>query len=174
MLRGTIVESIPGRSVTIQLVTGELRVVPYNETFYAGPDQTVTSRPMPTTGTANEEPGVELRRRSMAAVGVGIGALSLVPVSLAVAIFGWAEQKRCEQDTSMAGYEVRPDGRIIKECGGEVIAGGVLGTLVLAPLGIILIVHGAKKVPVERRTGVSLVPWGATANGAGGTLRVTF
>lgn len=37
MMRGTIVESIPGDHVTIQLVTGEVRTIPAAEITYAGP-----------------------------------------------------------------------------------------------------------------------------------------
>ncbi|MEM1414543.1 MAG: hypothetical protein AAGH15_06570 [Myxococcota bacterium] len=37
LLRGTIVESVPGEKVVIQLVTGELREIPASEVVYAGP-----------------------------------------------------------------------------------------------------------------------------------------
>jgi hypothetical protein len=69
MLRGTIVRSEPGRSVVVQLPTGEVREVPWGNVRFAGPtaeapamnlEPPVPAPPAPTTVAAS--PGIRVTR----------------------------------------------------------------------------------------------------------------
>jgi hypothetical protein len=102
MMRGTIIEKVPGEHVEIQLPNGQTRTVPMSEVEYAGPATTETtpaSSARPANAATIDVPlvkldlrsaqrGVTYHRKASAGYGVGagwVGGKNGGPVSLAFA-----------------------------------------------------------------------------------------
>jgi len=181
IVRGTIVESVPGDAVKIQLVTGEVRMIPYGETTYAGPD--VPPVPVATHVEYAPPPRASARHmRSPGALVGGIAAVVLGQLGLAVTVFGLAEESRCEfqrdsefrRDSAFRRDSEFPGTSRTTDCTqGGLVAGGLVAFLALTAGGVGLIVYGAKRVP-STDTAVRFVPWTQGTNGGGGSLQLRF
>ena len=174
IVRGTIVESLPGDAVKIQLVTGEIRTIPYSETTYVGPD--TPPAPAPAQVDYASRPRAPVRHmRSPGALAGGITAVVLGQFGVLATFYGLANEKQCE---SRRDFEFRRDTRIpdatTTDCSqGGLVAGGLVAFAALTSGGVALILYGVKRVP-STDTAVRFVPWAQGPNAGGGSFQVRF
>ena len=69
MLRGTILELVPGQFVVIQTATGEQRKIPMTEVDYVGPASGVPGTPAPPAQKSADTPPVDDKLRPLVTIG---------------------------------------------------------------------------------------------------------
>src|SRR5690606_37405297 len=94
----------------------------------------------------------------------GVVSLALVPAAAATTVFCFGSKTMCEVEArGAANRAAMPNGPAAPpaDCGKHdgVIYGGAVASVVLLGGGLAMLLVGVQKVPVEKTSGVRVLPW---------------